>query len=85
MSVQWTSFLYRPRFSDPALEFAEQSAGTAPDQMCQTERHMLTTIPAAYLEVFYSSSGDDMTVHRAWFTCSGCHANLEAEYEPAVT
>lgn len=46
MDVKWTSFPYRAEFADPALEFAERSAGTAPEQMCQTERHMLTTIPA---------------------------------------
>jgi len=84
MQVKWTGFRYRPEFADPALEFAERSAVTAPEQMCQTERHILTDHPAAYLEVFYSAEGDDMTIHRAWFTCSGCHASLEAEYDTAI-
>jgi hypothetical protein len=84
MRVKWTSFPYRAEFADPALEFADRVAGGTPSQLCQAERHTLAQHPAAYLEVFYSSSGDIMTVHRAWFTCSGCHAKLGAEYDPDI-
>ncbi len=37
MEVKWTSFRYRPEFADPALEFAERSASTAPEQLCQAD------------------------------------------------
>jgi hypothetical protein len=82
--MQWGSFPYKPRFDDEALE---RAAGTAPEQLCQSERHMMSTNPAAYIELFYTSTPDadgGMTVHRAWFTCTGCHAQLEAEYDPAI-
>lgn len=81
MQVKWTSFPYRAEFPDPALEFADRVAGADPPRLCQTERHVLSGRPAAYLEVFYTNSGDDMTIHRAWLACTGCHAKLGAEYE----
>jgi hypothetical protein len=84
MTIRWNSFRYRAEFGNPALEFAERMAITPPEVACQAERHMLTGVPAAYLELFYSSSDDDMTIHRAWFTCSGCHAQMEAEYDPYI-
>lgn len=83
MAVIWASFRYSARLSDPELEYAELAAGTPPEVACQAERHLIEGYPAAWLEVFYSTEGENMTVHRAWFTCSGCHAKIEAEYEPS--
>lgn len=82
MSVHWGSFPYRARFGDPAIDALEPFVSTAPEQLCQAERHMMTTIPAAHLELLYSPADESMTVHRAWFTCSGCHAQLETERDP---
>lgn len=80
MNVKWASFLYRP---DGSGEF-EPDAITPPDQLCQTERHMMSTTPAAWLEVLCTPDSGGMTVHRAWFTCTGCHAALEADYDPEL-
>ena len=83
--MEWTSFRYRPEVTGVLGEFAERSAVTAPESLCQTQRHMLAVNRAAYLELITTSEGDEITIHRAWFTCSGCHAALEAEYDPAVS
>ena len=80
MTVSWVSYPYRPRFDDPELE---QAAGTALEQMCQTEKHMMSVTPAGFIELFFTDEGGPV-VHRSWFTCSACHAQLEAEYEHAA-
>lgn len=82
MSVKWGSFPYRARFGDPAIDALEPLVSTAPEQLCQAERHMMTTIPAANLELLFTKNDGSMTIHRAWFTCSGCHAALEDDYDP---
>lgn len=76
----WVSFRYRP---DSTGEF-ETSVVTPADQPCQTERHMTSDIPAAWLEILYTASNGDMVVNRAWFTCKGCHAGLEADFAAAI-
>ena len=83
--MQLISFRYRPEVTGVLGEFAERSAVTAPESLCQTERHMLTVTPAAYLELVATVDPEGMTVHRAWFTCSGCHAQIEAGAPREVT
>lgn len=82
MSVKWGSFPYRARFGDPAIDALEPMVMSSPEQLCQAERHMMSTIPASHLELLFSPADESMTVHRAWFTCSGCHSALEGIYDP---
>lgn len=80
MELRWGSFPYRP---DSTGEF-ESDAITPPEELCQAERHMFTDIPAAWLELLFSPDNGGMLIRRAWFTCSGCHAALEADKEAGL-
>jgi hypothetical protein len=87
MDTCLVSFPYRPRFGDTLITALEPLTMASPAALCQSERHMLTAVPASYLEILGNHGaepGDSVAVHMAWFTCAGCHAQLEAAYGAAV-
>lgn len=88
MSTRLVSFPYRPRFGDTLIEALEVHTTASPAALCQSDRHMLAAVPASYLEILGnpgSEPGDSMAVHMAWYTCAGCHAQLEAVHAAEVT